>query len=59
MKDIIDREYKFEDKDETRDFFTRLTGLYKNYNYSAPDSKEYKDYIKQIEDLVAKHTRVA
>jgi V/A-type H+-transporting ATPase subunit A len=59
LKSIIEREYKFEDKDATRDFFTRLTGLYKNYNYSAPDSKEYKGYMKQIEDLVAKYTRVA
>jgi V/A-type H+-transporting ATPase subunit A len=59
LKSIIEREYKFEDKDATRDFFTRLTGLYKNYNYSAPDSKEYKGYMKQIEELVAKYTRVA
>jgi V/A-type H+-transporting ATPase subunit A len=59
LKSIIERDYKFEDKDETRDFFTRLTGLYKNYNYSAQESKEYKEYNKQIEEIVAKYTRVA
>ena len=52
LKRIVDREYKFEDKDTARDFFTRLTGLYKNVNYSAQDSKEYQDYNKQIEDII-------
>ena len=38
LTDIIDREFVFKGKDEAREFFTKLTGLYKNWNYSAPDS---------------------
>jgi len=50
VKEIIDREYKFADKEEAREFFTRLTGLYKNYNYTGQDSPQYQDYEKQIRD---------
>ncbi len=55
LKEIIDRGYSFKDKDEAREFFTRLTGLYKNFNYSPADSAEYRRYRQEIEDLAAKH----
>jgi len=55
LKGIIDRGYSFNEKDEARDFFTRLTGLYKNFNYSPADSAEYRRYRQEIEDLAAKH----
>jgi V/A-type H+-transporting ATPase subunit A len=50
-KRLIDREYQFKDKDQVRDYFTRLTGLFKNLNYSPQDSDEYKRYIQQIAEL--------
>ena len=34
-KSLIQREYGFKDKDEARRMFTRITGLYKNLNFSA------------------------
>jgi len=43
---------------EARDFFTRLIGLYKNYNYTPPDSAEYQDYRKKIEEPAAKYSVV-
>ena len=37
------------DKDAVRQFYTRLTGLFKNLNYSRPDSPDYQRYRKEIE----------
>lgn len=55
LKGLIDASYDFKDKDETRDFFTELTSLYKNWNYSAPESVEFNRYRKSIVELAALH----
>ncbi len=55
LKRLLQQEYRFQDRDEVRDFFTRLTGLYKNYNYSAPETPEYARYRQEIEDLAAQY----
>ncbi|MFG0295978.1 MAG: V-type ATP synthase subunit A [Maioricimonas sp. JB045] len=46
---LIDREYDFRDRDEAREFFTKVIGLYKNWNYSPPDSPDYRKYKQEIE----------
>jgi V/A-type H+/Na+-transporting ATPase subunit A len=51
LKKLIRQNYKFKDKAEAHDFFTRLTELYNNLNYSAEESPVYKRYIGDIEDL--------
>jgi V/A-type H+-transporting ATPase subunit A len=56
LKGLIQRDYRFSDKEEARDFFTRLTGLYKNFNYAGPETPDYKKYEQEIEDLAAKHS---
>jgi V/A-type H+-transporting ATPase subunit A len=53
LKSLIDSEYRFKDKDEARAFFTRLTGLYKNWNYSPPESAEFGKYRTEIEALAS------
>ena len=55
LKTIIKREYRFSDKEDVRDFFTKLTGLYKNWNYSPWNSQEYTRYQQEIEESVAKY----
>jgi V/A-type H+-transporting ATPase subunit A len=57
LKRLIKREYRFDDKDQAQEFFTRITGLYKNFNFSPPDSPEYENYRKEIEELAAKHSQ--
>ncbi|RMB04589.1 V-type ATP synthase subunit A [Eilatimonas milleporae] len=42
----------FVDKDAVRDYFTRLTGLFKNFNYAAEDTPDYHDILKQIEAMM-------
>jgi V/A-type H+-transporting ATPase subunit A len=53
LKSLIDGEYRFRDKDEARAFFTQLTGLYKNWNYSPPESAEFGKYRTEIEALAS------
>jgi len=55
LKDLIDSEYDFADRDQARDFFTQLTSLYKNWNYSAPDSADYERYRSEMTQLADQH----
>jgi len=59
LKGLIQREYRFRDKDEVRNFFTRITGLYKNFNYSPQDSPECGRYRGEIEELAAEYSGVS
>jgi V/A-type H+-transporting ATPase subunit A len=52
VKEIIETHYAIDDRDEARDFFTRLISLYKNFNYSPEDSAEYSRYLKEIKEMV-------
>ncbi|WP_081614115.1 V-type ATP synthase subunit A [Novipirellula maiorica] len=49
LQSLVDRDYDFETRDEAREFFTRVIGLYKNWNYSPPDSVDYQKYKTEIE----------
>jgi V/A-type H+-transporting ATPase subunit A len=51
LKSLVDRDYEFTTTDKAREFFTRITGLYKNLNYAAFDSPGYKRYRTEIEEL--------
>jgi len=55
LKGLIDTNYIFKDKNEIRSFFTELTGLYKNWNYSSPDSLEFERYRKEIVALAVQY----
>ncbi len=57
-KELIELEYAIDDRDEIRDFFTRLTSLYKNLNYSPDDSAEFTRYLKEIRELADSKTVV-
>ncbi len=49
--DLVNANYVFQDKDTARDYFTELTGLFKNLNYSVQATKEYQIYCKKIKQL--------
>jgi V/A-type H+/Na+-transporting ATPase subunit A len=49
---LMQRDYPFKDKEEAQRFFTQLTGLLKNLNYTPRESEEYTGYLTQIDDLV-------
>jgi hypothetical protein len=52
VRGLIQRDYPFSDKEEAHRFFTQLTGLLKNLNYTARNAPEYTAYLAQIEELV-------
>ncbi len=56
LKDLIDREYNFTDKEQAREFFTKLTGLYKNWNYAAPDSPDFERLQEEMKVLAAQYS---
>lgn len=56
IKKLIARKYRLKDKGEAHDFFTRLTGLYKNLNYTPKESPQYKAYMEEIESLAGQYS---
>jgi V/A-type H+-transporting ATPase subunit A len=50
---IATRTYAFADKAAARAHFTKLTGLFRNLNYAAPDSPEATRLVAEIEALDA------
>jgi V/A-type H+-transporting ATPase subunit A len=49
---LVQRDYPFTDKEEAHQFFTQLTGLMKNLNYTARNDPAYAGYLAQIDTLV-------
>jgi len=52
IKRLTSREYGFTNRDDVREFFTKVIGLYKNWNYSASDSADYAKYQQAIEAAI-------
>ncbi|MGD8861697.1 MAG: V-type ATP synthase subunit A [Myxococcales bacterium] len=55
LKRIVDTPLHLADRDAARSFFNRLMSLYKNLNYSPPDTEQKARYESEIEALVAEH----
>ena len=53
LQTMIRPDYAFSSKDEARAFFTRLTELYKNLNYTAPDHPDFERYRTAIHELTS------
>ena len=51
IAELVNRPYRFPDKEAARDYFTRLTGLFKNLNYTQQESPEFPTLLRQIDDL--------
>jgi V/A-type H+-transporting ATPase subunit A len=56
IKDLIQRSYQFKDKEQAREMFTQVTGLYKNLNYSSTNSPEYQRYQQEITQLADQYS---
>lgn len=48
---IATSRYEFEDKESVRLHFTRLTGLFRNLNYAAPNSPDFERLSHEIDEL--------
>jgi len=50
---LVNAQYHFDDQEQVRTFFIRLTGLFKNLNYAAYNTNEYHELVAKIESLLA------
>jgi len=50
---LLVRDHAFTDKAAVREYFTRLTGLFRNFNYAATESPEYRRLLREIDALAA------
>lgn len=53
VKDVTQREFMFDNKDETRDFFVRITSAFRNLNYSASGSSDYERFLSSIRSMLS------
>jgi len=49
--ELINADYRFVNQDEARDYFMRLTGLFKNLNYAGAGSADYSAVMAKINQL--------
>jgi len=52
IQELVERDYSFADKDAARDFFVRLSGLFKNLNYAAVATPDYNRLQEEIAALI-------
>jgi V/A-type H+-transporting ATPase subunit A len=55
LKHLTEYDYSFENKEEARDFFVKLTGLFKNLNYATQNTADFDRYVKLLNDLAAQY----
>jgi V/A-type H+-transporting ATPase subunit A len=49
---FTERDYSFDDKEQTREFFTRVTNALKNLNYPEHGGGPCREFLAQVEELV-------
>jgi V/A-type H+-transporting ATPase subunit A len=52
---FTERDYSFDDKEQAREFFTRVTNALKNLNYSEHGGGPYREFLAQVEELVGEY----
>jgi V/A-type H+-transporting ATPase subunit A len=50
---VLELDFAFSDKDQARKTMVAVTDLFRNWNYAAADSPEYKDILGKIEAFIA------
>jgi V/A-type H+-transporting ATPase subunit A len=50
---LVKRDFDFPTKEAAREYFVKLTGLFKNFNYAAPEGPDYKRLLGEIDALAA------
>ncbi|MFO8102077.1 MAG: V-type ATP synthase subunit A [Dehalococcoidia bacterium] len=51
--ELIDTDFEFADKDTARRMMFRATDIYRNWNYAAFESDEFKQLLGQIDDFIS------
>jgi V/A-type H+-transporting ATPase subunit A len=50
---VLQKEFTFQDKDQARKTLVTATDLFRNWNYAATDSAEYKTILGKIDAFLA------
>jgi V/A-type H+/Na+-transporting ATPase subunit A len=53
--ELVSRDYQFKNQDEVRTYFTRLTGFFKNLNYTQTGTTEYAGILDNINRISAEY----
>ena len=48
---VVSREYRFPDREAARAYFTRLAGLFKDFNCAELDSPDFKHWLDEIQRI--------
>jgi V/A-type H+-transporting ATPase subunit A len=51
--EVIDTDFQFTDKTEARRKMFEVTDLFRNWNYAATDSDEYRQWLEKIDQFMA------
>ena len=52
--EVLELDFDFQDRDQARDVMVRATDLFRNWNYVAMDSAEFKKTQARIEEFIAR-----
>jgi len=52
---IFDKKFKFRTHSEGREYFINLSNIIKNMNYLPRDSREYRETMTKVEEMVKHH----
>ncbi len=52
---IVESDYKFDSKEQARGFFNRLTGIFRDWNYTAEGTDLYRHQLERVEKLRVEH----
>jgi V/A-type H+/Na+-transporting ATPase subunit A len=53
LQEVTDLEFGFQDKDEARRTMVAVSDLFRNWNYAAADSEEYRQILGRIDQFIA------
>ncbi|MEZ6080413.1 MAG: hypothetical protein R3C56_33500 [Pirellulaceae bacterium] len=57
LRDVTEREFMFESKEEARDFFVRITNTFRNLNFSPTDSTDYAKFLQNFQATLGSRAR--
>ncbi|NGX57812.1 MAG: V-type sodium ATPase catalytic subunit A [Chlamydiae bacterium] len=52
---IFDKKFTFQTHDETRKYFINLSNIIKNMNYLPKESREYRDTMEKVDEMIRHH----
>jgi len=55
LLEVLDLEFDFDDKEQARRTLVEVSDLFRNWNYAAADSEEYKEILGKIDAFVKRH----